>query len=70
LYAVPSGSVTLTLSNQDNIVPHNVSVSGLGTSATCQGPCTVSLSFLAPPRGNYTFICTLHPYMTGTLVVQ
>jgi plastocyanin len=70
LYATSGGSVTITLSNQDNFVPHNVAVSGLGTSATCSGPCTVTLSFLSPPAGSYGFICTVHPYMTGTLIVQ
>src|SRR5690606_7793936 len=68
---VPAGAVvTIVMNNQDNIVPHNISVTGLGTSATCQGPCTATLSFTAPALGSYGFVCTVHPFMTGTLVVQ
>jgi len=70
LYATAGGSVTIALNNQDNFVPHNVSVTGLGTSETCQGPCTATLYFLTPAPGSYGFLCTVHPYMTGTLVVQ
>jgi plastocyanin len=51
-------------------VPHNVSVPGIGTSPTCQGPCDVSLSFVAPGPGSYGFLCTVHPFMKGTLVVR
>jgi plastocyanin len=64
-----SGTVTITLSNLDTLVPHDISVSGYGTSATCQGQCSVSLSIQASP-GSYPFNCTVHPYMTGTLIVQ
>jgi plastocyanin len=70
LFATSGASVTITLNNQDTRVPHNVAVSGLGTSATCPGPCTAALTFTAPAPGNYGFVCTVHPYMTGTLVVQ
>ena len=68
LYA-SSGTVTITLTNLDTLVPHNVSVAGLGTSPTCAGQCTVSVTIQASP-GSYPFHCTVHPYMTGTLVVQ
>ena len=70
LAATSGSNVTITLTNQDNLVPHNISVTGLGTSATCSGPCNVAVSFVAPAPGNYGFICTVHPYMAGTLVVQ
>jgi plastocyanin len=61
-------SVTLTLQNQDSFVPHNINVLGVKT-ADCTGPCTASVSFTAPAPGNYTFQCSIHPTMTGTLVV-
>ena len=70
LYAVPGGTVTITLSNQDNFVPHNFSFTGYGASATCTGVCTTSLTFRTPAPGSHPFLCTIHPYMTGTLVVQ
>jgi plastocyanin len=70
LYAVSGGTLTITLTNQDNLVPHNISVTGYGTADTCAGPCTSSLFITTPPRGSYGFLCTIHPYMTGTLVVQ
>jgi plastocyanin len=70
LYAVAGGTVTITLSNQDNFVPHNFSFTGYGTSATCTGVCTTALTFRTPERGSHGFLCTIHPYMTGTLVVQ
>jgi plastocyanin len=70
LFASSGASVTIVLSNQDKIVPHNVSVTGIGTSPTCAGPCTTTLSFTAPAPGSYGFICTVHPYMTGTLAVR
>lgn len=69
--AVSAGAtVTITLNNQDNFVPHDIAVTGLGKSASCSGPCTTSVTFTAPGPGSYGFICTIHPYMTGTLVVQ
>jgi plastocyanin len=70
LVAASGAGVTIVLSNQDNLVPHNVSVSGVGTSATCQGPCSAMLSFTAPAPGSYAFLCSVHPFMTGTLIVQ
>ena len=70
LFAASGSSVTLVLSNQDTIVPHDVSVSGIGTAPQCAGPCTTTMSFTAPGPGSYPFVCTIHPSMTGTLVVQ
>lgn len=70
LFATSGATVTIMLNNQDTRVPHDVSVSGLGASATCSGPCTAPLTFTAPAPGSYGFVCTVHPYMTGTLVVQ
>lgn len=58
------------MNNLDNVVPHNISVTGLAATDTCAGPCTASVTFVAPGPGSYGFICSLHPYMAGTLVVQ
>jgi plastocyanin len=70
LTAGAGASTSIVLSNQDNRVPHNLSVKGVATSATCAGPCSVTLSFVAPAPGSYGFICTVHPFMTGTLTVR
>jgi plastocyanin len=58
------------MTNADSRVPHNISIAGLGTSPTCAGTCTAALSFVAPAPGNYTFLCTVHPFMTGVLTVR
>jgi plastocyanin len=66
---VKSGAqVTITLANQDSFVPHNLNVLGVKAN-DCTGPCTSSVSFTAPAPGSYTFQCSIHPSMTGTLVV-
>ena len=64
-------SVTVTLSNQDAFVPHDVSISGVASIPSCVGPCTSGpISFTAPGPGSYNFFCTIHPDMTGRLVVS
>ncbi len=66
---VKSGAqVTITLANQDSFVPHNLNVLGVKAN-DCTGPCTSSVSFTAPAPGSYTYQCSIHPSMTGTLVV-
>ena len=66
---VKSGAqVTITLNNQDSLVPHNIYVVGVKAN-DCTGPCTTTVSFAAPAPGNYTYQCTIHPSMTGTLIV-
>lgn len=63
--------VTLTMVNTDQGVPHDIAVSVPSAAKTdyCAGPCTQTLSFVATP-GRYTFVCSLHPDMTGTLIAQ
>jgi plastocyanin len=59
----------VTLNNQDTLVPHDLTISGLAAIPSCTGPCSNSVAFTAPGPGNYPFLCTIHPDMTGTLRV-
>jgi plastocyanin len=63
-------NVTLTFSNEDGGVDHNIEVSKLFTSNECNGPCTITVSFVAPAPGEYQIFCITHPDMVGTLKVN
>lgn len=63
-------NVTLTFSNEDGGIDHNIEVSKLFTSAECNGPCTITVSFVAPAPGEYQLFCITHPDMVGTLKVN
>jgi plastocyanin len=69
--SVKSGdNVTLTFSNEDGGIDHNIEVSKLFTSAECNGPCSFTVNFVAPAPGEYQLFCITHPDMVGTLKVQ
>jgi plastocyanin len=63
----------IVLDNQDAGVPHDIHVfqgdTDYGTSTIVTGPGLTEIRFgpLSPAR--YTFACTIHPDMAGTLVV-
>jgi plastocyanin len=63
-------NVTLTFSNEDGGIDHNIEVSKLFTSNECNGPCTITVSFVAPAPGEYQIFCITHPDMVGTLKVN
>jgi len=63
-------SVTIMFSNEDGGVDHNIEVSKLFTSSECNGPCTITVSFVAPAPGEYQLYCITHPDMVGTLRVN
>ena len=70
----PSGPIELRFHNQDSGIPHNVAIKDASGGSVFEseiltGPADVdySLPDLAP--GSYTFTCTIHPNMTGTLTV-
>jgi plastocyanin len=69
--SVKSGdNITLTFSNEDGGIDHNIEVSKLFTSTECNGPCTITVSFVAPAPGEYQLYCITHPDMLGTLKVE
>ncbi len=72
----PAGQAfTLTFSNQDAGVPHNVDIkdsSGATVYKTDIITGVTDKDFQAPAlkAGSYTFVCDVHPNMTGTLTVK
>ena len=75
LQAPANTAFTIHFKNTDAAVPHNVEVKD-GTGATVfkgdiiTGPAEASYGVKALAVGAYTFNCTVHPNMTGTLTVQ
>jgi len=64
----------LALNNQDT-APHDVAFTdssgkALWTGEPFQGPKTTVYDVPAIPAGSYTFLCTVHPTMTGTVTFQ
>ena len=67
---------TLQLTNSDAAIPHNVSIRGANLDgsdwlAPVNADAGGSAAYQPPPlaAGDYTFFCSLHPNMTGTLHV-
>jgi hypothetical protein len=72
LSAPADAPFTLALDNQDQGVPHDVAIRDAGGADVYKteivtGPQTVVYDVPAVPAGAYTFVCTVHPGMTGTL---
>jgi plastocyanin len=74
---------TITLRNRDDGIPHNVAIRAglpvhdappdgrdLFAGETVTGQATVTYQVPALPAGTYTFYCTVHPNMIGTLTLQ
>lgn len=70
---VPAGAlVRLTFVNQST-VPHNLTFEdpiNVATAESIEPGAEETIEFVAPEAGEYTFVCTLHPGMEGTLVVE
>ena len=73
--AAPAGQGwVLVFANNDPGIPHNVEIlDANGASAfkgdIVTGPTTASYQVPPLPAGTYTFLCDVHPTMTGTLTV-
>lgn len=72
LTVVAGSPFAIRLENRDTL-PHNVSVRGgpapmIGEIFT--GPAERTQLFAALPAGSYTFICDVHPEMTGRLTAD
>lgn len=66
--------VQLTFENQQDGVPHNVAIlqgaTPLFTGEIFPGPDVRTYEVPPLPAGEYTFVCTVHAPMTGTLISQ
>jgi len=65
---------TIRFENNDAGIPHNVEIKDAGNQSVFQGEIfngveTRDYAVPALPAGEYTFVCTVHPNMTGTLSV-
>ena len=74
LTAHAGAPLTITLSNQDAGVRHDITVYGPGGAVVAEtsiveGPASASLTF-TPSAGTYPFKCSVHFAMTGALSVQ
>ena len=73
---VPAGKpFTIAFDNRDPSVPHDVVIKGSSGNALFQGaivtgPKVVVYNVPAIPAGTYTFVCSVHPNMTGTVTAQ
>jgi plastocyanin len=69
----PAGApFTLALDNRDDGVPHDVVIKDAGGAEVFKtelvtGPAVVVYDVPALPAGQYSFVCTVHPNMQGTL---
>ena len=71
--SVPAGAdVRLSFENRST-VPHNLTFQrppDVATSTVVAAGASETLEFKAPDPGEYAFVCTLHPGMAGTLLVE
>jgi aldose sugar dehydrogenase len=73
--SVPAGAtVRLVFENRSDSVPHNLTFGdpiNAATATTVMPGDSETIEFTAPAEaGEYTYVCTLHPGMDGTLVVE
>lgn len=73
---IPAGKpFTLAFDNRDPSVPHDVVIKSSSGETLFQGdivtgPKVVVYNVPAIPAGTYTFVCSVHPNMTGTVTAQ
>ncbi len=75
LTAPANTAFVLEFTNSDAGVPHNVAIKDQGGMEMFKGEIfngvdTKQYQVPALPAGTYTFFCSVHPNMTGTLTVQ
>lgn len=69
--------VILTFDNKQDGVPHNVGIEDpaekgafVFAGETIKGVASIEYQLPPLPEGTYTFVCTIHPPMIGTLLVK
>jgi len=73
--ASPNVQFKIAFVNKDVGVPHNIAINDasgkeLFKGAIITGPAVTVYDVPPPPAGTYTFVCSVHPNMTGTLTIQ
>ncbi len=71
-FGVPADVTFAVEFNNQDAAPHDVDISGNGQSRTSDpfsGPATKTLTFAGLPAGTYTFVCSIHTDMKGTVQV-
>ncbi len=73
---VPAGvPFTLALDNRDQGIPHDVVIKDAGGAELFRGELLTGVAVVvydvpALPAGQYPFVCSVHPNMTGTITAQ
>ncbi len=73
---IPAGKpFTLAFDNQDKGTPHDIVIKDAGGAETFKTPLLTGAAVVvydvpAIPAGQYTFVCTVHPNMQGTVTAQ
>ncbi len=70
---VPAGATIRLTFNNESTVPHNLTFDDPINAATeniVDPGASETIEFTAPESGEYTYVCTLHPGMEGTLIVE
>ncbi len=75
LSAPANAPFQIAFTNNDASIMHNVAITSSAGSQVfvgdfVTGVASVTYSVPALPAGTYTFVCQVHPSMTGTLTVQ
>ena len=74
--SAPAGApFTMALDNQDKGVPHDIVIKDAGGAEVFKtelvtGPAVVVYDVPAIAAGQYSFVCTVHPNMQGTITAQ
>ncbi|HEX9684191.1 MAG TPA: cupredoxin domain-containing protein [Acidimicrobiales bacterium] len=64
-------SITFVHDHQDGNLPHNIRINELDVQTdVVTGPTTQTLDVTFDEAGSYTFVCIVHPQMTGTIFVE
>ncbi len=72
---VPAAAAFSLVFDNQEAAPHNIAISNAGgskvfTGEVFTGPAQRTYQVPALPAGSYTFICDVHPNMTGTITAS